>query len=155
MGSCISYTSNKMQKNHQLSILSDMSYNDLNEYTYSFTKAKVIKIYDGDTFWVGAWFDNNIYRFKIRLYGIDCPELRNTKSKTSAEKSKQYLVDTVLNKIVDIKILNHKVVNNKKIEEKYGRLLANISIDGVDIATEMIRLDLGLAYYGGKKTVNT
>ena len=157
MGACGSICEKKETpgdiERHQIRILQDAEYKETPQMMYNFTKAKVIKVYDGDTFWVAAWVDSGIYRFSVRLYGIDCPEMRGgtEKTKEEAKKSKQYVVERILDKIVDIHVLNHRVIDGKKIEEKYGRLLAHVSIDGSDLCEEMLKLGLGKPYFGGKK----
>jgi len=142
---------------HQRQILQDIEYKECTELLYNFKEAKVIKVYDGDTFWVAAWFNSGIYRFKVRLWGIDCPEIRGgtEETKQAARESKQFVVDTVLGKIVGIDVLNHKVVDGKKVEEKYGRLLSKITYDlngkKHNLTEDMLRLKLGKPYFGGKK----
>ncbi len=126
------------------------------EPLYTFKQAKVVKVYDGDTFWIAAWFDSDIYRFKVRLYGVNCPELnsRDLQEKEIAQQAKQFVIDKILNQIVHIDVLNHTIVNNKKIEEKYGRLLAHIKYKEngkeFDLCQELIKNNLGVPYYGRK-----
>ena len=89
-------------------------------------KAKVIDVYDGDT--VTAMVDLGFYHFqqmKFRLYGIDTPEIRGE----GREKG------LVVRDIVRAMILDKEVTINsyKDKQEKYGRYLANIIIDGVDL----------------------
>jgi len=126
------------------------------EPLYTFKRAKVVKVYDGDTFWIAAWFDSDIYRFKVRLYGINCPELNshNHMEKERAKQAKQFVIDKILNRVVQIHVLNHTTINNKKIEEKYGRLLAHIKYkengQEYDLCQELLKNNLGLPYYGRK-----
>ena len=49
------------------------------------TRGKVIKVYDGDTLTIASRLPGNetLYRFSVRLGGIDCPEM---KSKIASEK---------------------------------------------------------------------
>lgn len=89
-------------------------------------KAKVIKVYDGDT--VTAMVDLGFYHFQqmvFRLYGINTPEIRG-------DEREQGLV---VRDIVREMILDKEVIINsyKDKQEKYGRYLANIVIDGVDL----------------------
>jgi len=64
---------------------------------------------------------------------------------------KKYIEDTILNKIVDIEVLSNKIIENKKMKDKYGRLLVRIKVDNNDLAKEMIRLGYGKSYSGGSK----
>jgi hypothetical protein len=73
--------------------------------TYNFKKAKIVKVYDGDTVWIAVKFYNGkIYKFLARIYGIDCPELRsnNLMEKEEAKKAKEFTTNFCLNKIVNI-----------------------------------------------------
>jgi endonuclease YncB( thermonuclease family) len=63
-------------------------------------KAKVIEIYDGDTCTIAMWIGFQRYSFKLRLYGIDTPELRtkNAAEKEAGYKAKEYLCSLILGK---------------------------------------------------------
>jgi endonuclease YncB( thermonuclease family) len=68
-------------------------------------KAKVIKVYDGDTITIASkinCMDYNYYRFSVRLANIDCPEIR-----TSNEIEKEYAIK-VKNKLEEL-ILNQYI----------------------------------------------
>lgn len=125
----------------------------VHEVTYDFTEAKVLSVYDGDTVTIAAFYDGQFRRFNVRLYGIDCDEMRGGTEQTrkQAQLAKHHVESRVLNKVVDIVVLNNRIVAKKKISEKYGRLLAKISINGVDISQELINMGLAREYYGGKK----
>ncbi len=89
-------------------------------------KAKIIDVYDGDT--VTAMVDLGFYHFqqmKFRLYGINTPEIRG-------EEREQGIV---VRDILRAMILDKEVTINsyKDKQEKYGRYLANIVIDGLDV----------------------
>lgn len=110
-------------------------------------KGFVIKVYDGDTITIASklpFHNSPIYRFTVRLNGIDCPEI---KGKTDDEKqcaqiAKKELSDLIL----------HKVVSLKNITiEKYGRLLADVYLDDLHLNEYMIHKRLAVKYNGGKK----
>lgn len=89
-------------------------------------KAKIIDVYDGDT--VTAVVDLGFYHFqqmKFRLYGINTPEIRGE------EREKGLVVRDIMRAM----ILDKEVTINsyKDKQEKYGRYLANIIIDGIDV----------------------
>lgn len=89
-------------------------------------KAKIIEVYDGDT--VTAMVDLGFYHYQqmiFRLYGINTPELRG-------EERERGLV---VRDIVRAMILNKEVTINsyKDKQEKYGRYLANIIVDDIDL----------------------
>lgn len=112
------------------------------------TQGKVIKVYDGDTITIASklpYKSSQMYRFSVRLRGIDCPEI---KSKSLAEKdlamnSKMCLFNLILGKIVHLKNVS---------TEKYGRILADVYIDNLHVNTWMLENKLALPYDGGKKT---
>jgi len=82
------------------------------QYTY---KAYVERIIDGDTLWskIDCGFET-LTRQKLRLCGIDCPEL-NTQA---GQKAKRFVEDTLKN-CKFIIVQTHK-------SDKYDRYLANI-----------------------------
>ncbi len=89
-------------------------------------KAKIIDVYDGDT--VTAVVDLGFLHFqemKLRLYGIDTPELRG-------EEREQGLVvrDILRGLILDKEVEIHSY---KDKQGKYGRYLATILLDGINI----------------------
>ncbi len=84
--------------------------------------AKVIAVLDGDTVLVKR--ANGLK--KIRLVGIDAPE----KAQTFGETSRRSLADMVLGK--QVKVTSEAV-------DQYGRMVAHISVDGLDVNAEQIR----------------
>jgi len=96
--------------------------------------AKVVRVYDGDTFFaVFQLPDEPIRKYKVRLTHddnsldyIDAPELdsKNYNEKMKAYASKKFVEKMILNKIVRLKI---------KGSDDYGRILADVySINGDD-----------------------
>ena len=64
----------------------------------------VIKVYDGDTITIASklpYPDSPLYRFSVRLNGIDCPEIKGNDKyeKECAQLAKQEITDLILNKI--------------------------------------------------------
>jgi endonuclease YncB( thermonuclease family) len=90
-------------------------------------EAKVIAVYDGDTITVRT--DETI---KIRLDGIDAPELKQP----FGQASKQSLSGLVFGQTVTIK-------PGKK--DRYGRLLARVEIAGKDASLTMV--ETGMAHW--------
>lgn len=121
------------------------------EVTYDFNYAKVVSVYDGDTITIVSKYNNQFMKFKVRLYGIDTPEIKG-ETKEKGLKSKQFVNDLILNKVVRIEVLNNKIINGKKITEKYGRLLAKVwTLNGDNISELLINEGLAKEYYGGTK----
>ncbi len=108
----------------------------------------VIKVYDGDTITIAAkmpYMNSPIYRFSVRLNGIDCPEI---KSKTLIEKELAINArDALANRIMRKNVILHNVSL-----EKYGRLLADVYCEGIHMNQWMLNNKFALPYDGGKKT---
>jgi endonuclease YncB( thermonuclease family) len=117
------------------------------------TKGRVIKVYDGDTITIATTlkYKKNFfktisqkYRFNVRLAGIDCAEIRtqNEDEKKVAHFSKYKLSELILNKKVRL--------NDVKLD-KYGRLLAYVIYDDININSWMLEQNLAVKYDGKKK----
>jgi endonuclease YncB( thermonuclease family) len=129
MGSCISYSIYKSHtldnNNEEICYLNHIEYKDTVVFRPHITHGKVIKVYDGDTITIATRLlhDKTIYRFSIRLRGIDSPEIhgKTENEKLLAIKSRDALTH----------LIHHKIVVLKNVEyEKYGRLLADIYLLG-------------------------
>jgi micrococcal nuclease len=107
--------------------------------------ARIVSVYDGDTFHCIFEFNGKFYNWTCRLDGIDTPEMRskNPKEKEHAILARDKLRELILGKVVTVKLGEF---------DKYGRVLANILLDEVDISNELIRLGFGKPYDGGKKS---
>ena len=91
--------------------------------------AKVIKISDGDTITILQ----NKTQIKVRLYGIDAPELKQPYGK----KSKQFLANLIAGKVVEVE-------ENGK--DRYKRTLGIIYHKGQDINAQMVLNGYAWAY---------
>jgi micrococcal nuclease len=110
---------------------------------------KVIKVYDGDTITIASklpYNDSPMYRFAIRLSGIDSPEI---KGKTNSEKDLAKLSRDKLNELIFGKIV---VLKNTNIE-KYGRILADVYFEDIHINKWMLDNKLAVPYDGGMKHI--
>lgn len=109
---------------------------------------KVIKVYDGDTITIASkmpYPDSPIFRFSVRLNGIDTPEI---KGKTVAEKkhatlARDALSEQILGKIVELKNVSL---------EKYGRLLADVYCKDLHLNKWLIDNKYAVPYDGGTKS---
>lgn len=147
---CFSSKNKKNNKERRISTnnLQDADWDNTVPFVPPVTRGKVIKVYDGDTITIASklpYKSSQMYRFSVRLRGIDSPEI---KSKSLAEKdlamnSKIALSNLILEKNVDLKNIS---------TEKYGRILADVYIDNVNVNTWMLENKLALPYDGGKKT---
>tara|TARA_Y100000389_G_scaffold196407_1_gene229302 strand:+ start:1784 stop:2152 length:369 start_codon:yes stop_codon:yes gene_type:complete len=114
---------------------------------YPIRYGKVIKVYDGDTITIAARLPNTdgpIYRFSVRLNGIDTPEIRG---KSEAEKELAYFVRDALSEKIMGKIVELRNVAN----EKYGRILADVYLEEQHINGWLVDENFAVSYDGGKK----
>jgi len=115
-------------------------------YEYSCTVDRVV---DGDTCDVvlDLGFDI-LYRCRVRLYGIDTPESR---TRNADEKIRGKLASAFLQEAIDN---GTKVVIETKLKDskgKFGRVLGNVLVDGININQLMIENYLAVAYFGQSK----
>ena len=100
---------------------------------------RVVRVVDGDTVWVAVRERRRLVRLTVRLHGIDAPE---TRTRDAAEKvlglqSKAELSSMVLDRLVGIE---HKGL------DKYGRCLAVLYLEGVDVSARMLERKLARPY---------
>lgn len=115
--------------------------------------AKVVDVYDGDTFRATIFVDNKIKKFTFRSLGYDSPEMKPLMTlpnrnvhKEKAIDARDFLREKILNKVVYLKCFKN---------DKYGRTLAMIYLsprDDKSINDLMIETNNGVYYDGGKKT---
>jgi endonuclease YncB( thermonuclease family) len=100
---------------------------------------EVYRAVDGDTIKTSE----GVY---IRLLGIDTPEIRGLckKEKQLALEAKSYL-QIILDNAQEIEVkAGHK-------SDKYGRLLAHVYADGLDLSSLMLQSGMARIYDGGKR----
>ena len=93
-------------------------------------QGRVVRIADGDTVTV---LDASKTQWKIRLMGIDAPE----KKQAFGNKSKQHLSDLVFNKQVTVEYSK---------QDRYGRTVGKIFVDGIDANLEQVKAGLAWHY---------
>ena len=147
MGNCLNVSVQK----HKLRQLPDnINSRKVNCFIPDIKYGKVVKIYDGDTITIVSYIPkyNTLYKFRIRLARIDCPELQTT---NKIEKKISVLArDEVYNEVGINAII---MLKNIKID-KYGRLLADIyNKNNVCINDHLLTKRLAISYGGGKKNV--
>ena len=126
--------------------LNSITYEQTQPFIPQVSYCKVIKVYDGDTITVASKTTgtNIVYRFSVRLAGIDTPEMT---SKNNVEKERAIFVRDRLNDLVFGKIV---LLQNLSME-KYGRILADIYLDDLHVNQYMIDNQYAYLYNGGKK----
>lgn len=127
--------------------IDDIEYKDTTPFIPPVSEGKVIKVYDGDTITIASkmpWKDSPYYRFSVRLNGIDCPEIRgkSENEKKCAKMAQKMLSGNILNKIVTLKNVSL---------EKYGRILADVYLNDINITKCLVDSNLAVEYHGGTK----
>jgi hypothetical protein len=134
-------------KTDHLDYLNNVDYSKTIQFVPPITIGKVIKVYDGDTITIASKLPNNdlpIYRFSVRLRGIDSAEI---KGKTIAEKQIAMHSRDELHKLIFGKIVHLKEIAT----EKYGRILADVYLEDLHINKWMLDNKLAVPYDGGTK----
>jgi endonuclease YncB( thermonuclease family) len=133
--------------NINVAYLTNVSYNDTVIFIPPIEYGKVVKVYDGDTITIATKLpleNSPVYRFSVRLAGIDSPEIKAKTNieKMLAQKSKQVLENIILDKVVKLKNISF---------EKYGRILADVYVEDLFVNQWMIDNKHAVVYDGGKK----
>lgn len=97
-------------------------------------QGRVVEIIDGDTF---VLMDDHRDETHVRLLGIDAPE----KDQTYGDDAKRHLSRLIFGE--EITVLNTR-------QDRYGRTLGRVVLDGEDIGLTMIRDGYAWAYKAGK-----
>lgn len=124
-----------------------INWKDTVEFVAPIEKGIVIKVYDGDTITIASklpYESSPLYRFSVRLNGIDCPEIKgkDENEKECAKIAKKEMNDLIMNKMVTLKNVQ---------TEKYGRILADVYIGDLHLNQHLIEKRLAVSYDGGTK----
>lgn len=111
---------------------------------------KPVKITDGDTIKLDVSKESPMIKklgLSVRIKGIDTPEkaprAKCDKENALGQQATKFTTDLVGNK----ELLLSQVEN-----DKYGgRIVANVKVEGVDIAQELLKRGLAKVYNGEKK----
>lgn len=126
------------------------TWKDTVEFTIPITQGYCIKVYDGDTITIAFQLTGypTLYRKSVRLYGIDCPEI---KGKTPEERARAQEARNFVANLIENKMVYLKDVSN----DKYGRILAYVyttpNYSGSSINELLLENTLAVAYDGGTK----
>lgn len=140
---------NSPNKETDNTYLEGVTYDNTKIFIPNIQYCKVIKVYDGDTITVASRLPNdvNIYRFSVRLVGNDTPEMKtnNDRERVNAIIARDALSRMILEKVVELR--------NIRIE-KYGRLLAEVYLENLNMSEWMLYNKYAVEYLGGKKNSN-
>ena len=109
-------------------------------FTY---KAHVVNVVDGDTIDVILDLGFNLkHKIRLRLFGIDTPEIRtkDKKEKAAGIISKEKVMELILDKDVTVKTI-------KDSQGKYGRYLAIVILeDNMNLNNYLVEQHLAKVY---------
>tara|TARA_R110000803_G_scaffold23094_9_gene56979 strand:- start:2167 stop:2559 length:393 start_codon:yes stop_codon:yes gene_type:complete len=108
---------------------------------------KVDRVVDGDTIDVTVDLGFGIFhKTRVRLAGIDTPECRtrDLEEKKYGLKAKDFLINAIQGATSTTLITTHG-------SGKFGRVLGDLFIDGVDINFLMVEMHLAVEYHGQSK----
>jgi endonuclease YncB( thermonuclease family) len=127
----------------------DIHWEDTSVFTYPVKGGRVIKVYDGDTITIASKLPikkSPIYRFSVRLNGIDTPEMKGAgvteEEKNAAHQAQKFVSDLILNKYVRLENIQN---------EKYGRILADVYIGDIHLNELLLKERYAISYNGGTK----
>ena len=147
MGNCFVRKTQKNKDTDTLVFSNVVCWSDTTPFVPPVDKGVCIKVYDGDTITVATrlpFVDSPLYRFSVRLNGIDTPEI---KGKDENEKK----IAVMARDSLSSRILNKEVILKNVALEKYGRLLADVYCDGTHFNQWMIDQRFAVEYSGGTK----
>lgn len=129
-----------------MTTLSECTYANTDKFSFNDREfqSKCVKVYDGDSITVVFETFGKFYRFSVRMYGYDTPELRSSDEteKKYANLSRDCLASLILDKIITVKCRDY---------DKYGRILADVHIDDINVNEHMLQHGYARPYDGGKK----
>tara|TARA_B110000285_G_C15024025_1_gene563161 strand:- start:400 stop:753 length:354 start_codon:yes stop_codon:yes gene_type:complete len=109
---------------------------------YTYKISKIHSVYDGDTVTVDIDLGLNVVirKEKVRLYGIDTPELRGVAPEIKAKGivARDWLHDQ-LDGADEVLVRTHKDKSGK-----YGRLLGELFADGVNLNETLVELGMAV-----------
>lgn len=146
---CLRYLCNLFTRTTTIKTEPVIKWEDTVEFTFPITGGRVIKVYDADTITIATrlpFKDSPLYRLSVRLNGIDAPEIKG-KDVSNEEKEAAIIARDVVSKMI-----LHKDVVLKNIQtEKYGRVLADVYIDNINLNEYLITHRYVVKYDGGTK----
>lgn len=123
-------------------------YDDTVPFVPDVREGVVLKVYDGDTFTIGFYqsYSKIPYRILVRLRGVDTPEMEGVdiRKMVRARAAQRFLSSVILGKRVQLTDVSM---------EKYGRLLAVVHCDDVNVNQLMVDEHYAVVYDGKRKVV--
>lgn len=111
-------------------------------------EAKVVRCYDGDTLFCVMMYNNVLSQFCVRLLGYNSCEMKPKKGTYVDEADKQ----AIKRKALEAKIQLEKLTINKVVTltvekfDDFGRLLAYVKVNGLDVNEFMLKNGFGVPF---------
>lgn len=144
MGACCSAEDAEMRRVR--AVTSRVEYSDAAPFLPRIRYGRVVKVYDGDTITIATVLprDATVYRFSVRLARIDAPELRTSDAteKKCAERVRDIVHRMVYQQIVRVDVISY---------DKYGRILAEIYHNNINLSDYLLAQRLAVRYDGKTK----
>ena len=119
----------------------------------------IVEIYDGDTIKTELSLPDPLHQISVRLRGVDTPEKPAASFATTGKLNRAKCVKEaeqaiLAQSLVEILAEGTDVmyVSNYDYGKYGGRIIGDIEINGVDVATMLLEQGLAVPYDGGKKT---
>ena len=118
------------------------------KYIPSLGEVYVNRVIDGDSIECYAYCESskNIYKYNVRVYGVDTPEMRSRdpEEKKAARAAKEVVKQACEKSIVYLSDVSY---------DKFGRILARVLMEGGKSLDKLIiESKHGIEYFGGKKS---
>lgn len=125
-------------------------------YSYENIKkmVKVLRVIDGDTVDIAFYHDemNRVFKYRVRMYGIDTPEKRPLKSNVNRDKEIEGSKASTAALTSRLQENNYMVIALFYKPDKYGRLLATFyDKNGEDLNKWMVESGFAYSYFGQTK----
>lgn len=116
-------------------------------------KARIVDVYDGDTFYACFYYKDEIIKMKCRAFGYDSPEMKPPLNHFNRDEVKAMALQAKerFMQLVNFEEPGHLVTLDCKEFDKYGRLLCEVFVDDVNINEVMVKEGQGKPYFGGSK----
>jgi len=144
-------------------VLEDCQLDNVNSFNLNgyICKAKVLRCHDADTITVALPFIGTFYKFIVRLAGIDSFELKSeneilrNKAVISRNKLLDLLTGNTITQYEDSETFfkEHVVIVDIHCNrfDKYGRLLGDVLVGGINVSKYLLDNGLAYVYAGGTK----
>lgn len=145
-----------LRRRRQDARLRALAPDDAKRWVAPIRRAKVLDVYDGDTVTLGAFVAGRAYKFRCRLARIDAPEMRPDATRSRAARDAEKRAAKIARDALADMALDRLVTVSDVRNEKWGRVLAELTVDGdgdKTLSDRMLGAGYALAYSGGTKVV--